>query len=78
MTRATTVLCFIIFSVITLCAKDSVTLTKGNLQPLQNRNSTVCTNFDFSNVKGVDGMDFDAYLDSIDISRCLLYTSRCV
>lgn len=69
MTRATTVLCFIIFSVITLCAKDSVTLTKGNLQPLQNRNSTVCTNFDFSNVKGVDGMDFDAYLDSIDISR---------
>ena len=69
MTRATTVLCFIIFSVITLCGKDSVTLTKGNLQPLQNRNSTVCTNFDFSNVKGVDGMDFDAYLDSIDISR---------
>ena len=46
-----------------------MTLTKGNLQPLQNRNSTVCTNFDFSNVKGVDGMDFDAYLDSIDISR---------
>lgn len=69
MTRATTLFCFIIVSVIALCAKDSVTLTKGNLQPLQNRNSTVCTNFDFSEVKGKDSMDFDAYLDSIEISR---------